>query len=108
MATKYLNITWDQLPTDSRRFARTLLAANSYNGILAFARGGLIRAAIIARKLNIRRVKTIAVESYKGPWAESRGLAHVLERPLLKEEGAGYLFIDDLVDTGETARLVRG
>lgn len=108
MATEYLTITWDQLQVDARRPARALLGAPSVKGILAIARGGLIPAAITARELNIRRVKTISVESYEGPRAGSRGVTHVLEQQLLEEEGASYLIIDDLVDTGETARIVRG
>lgn len=107
MATEYMTITWDQLQADARYLARALLGVPSVKGILAVARGGLIPAAIIARELNIRRVKTISVESYQGPRAESRGVVRVLEQPFLEEEGAGYLIIDDLVDTGETAHVVR-
>ncbi|UYH51665.1 xanthine phosphoribosyltransferase [Candidatus Kirkpatrickella diaphorinae] len=107
MATEYLTITWDQLHADARRLARTLLGAKSYRGILAIARGGLIPAAIMARELDIRRVQTILIESYTGLRAETRGTVKVLEQPPLDAGGAGYLIIDDLVDTGETARIVR-
>lgn len=101
MATQYLTITWDQLHTDARTLASALLGAPSVKGILAIARGGLIPAAIMARELDIRRVQTISVESYTGLRAKSRGNVHVLAQPPLDEGGAGYLIIDDLVDTGE-------
>jgi xanthine phosphoribosyltransferase len=96
-------VTWDQLQRDCRELARRLAALGTWTGIYAITRGGLVPAAIIARELDIHRIDTVCVESYD--W-QSRGEAKALKAP--QGDGAGWLVIDDLVDTGNTARLVRG
>ena len=75
-----------------------------WSRIVAVTRGGLVPAAIIARELEIRLVDTVCVSSYN---VRNQG-----ELCLLKEtnpEGAAedWLIVDDLVDTGKTARFVR-
>lgn len=107
MATEYLTITWDQLHADGRSLARYLVRRQSFKGIVAIARGGLIPAAIIARELNCRLVETISVESYTGARQEEQGKVTVLKHPASAGDGDGYLIVDDLVDTGDTARVVR-
>ena len=71
---------------------------------MAVTRGGLVPAAIVARELNCRLVETVCVESYD---EEVRGTPAVLKRPAAAGDGAGFVVIDDLVDHGGTARLVR-
>jgi xanthine phosphoribosyltransferase len=83
----YATVTWEQLHRDARSLAASLMGRR-FAGIVAVSRGGLIPAAIVARELEIRLVESISVISYAG-------------------DGAGFLVIDDLVDSGETARAVR-
>jgi adenine/guanine phosphoribosyltransferase-like PRPP-binding protein len=66
-------------------------------------RGGLVPAAIVARELDIRMVDTVCVRSY----GEDRlpGGVEVLKR--VAGDGENMLIVDDLVDTGVTARIVR-
>ena len=59
-------------------------------------------AAIIARKLNIRHVDTICIASYEGT---IQGEAALLKG--IEGDGEGILVVDDLVDTGVTAHLIR-
>ena len=104
MAQKYYTVSWDQLHRDSKALAWRLLEKGPWAGIVAITRGGLIPAAIIARELEIRLVDTVCVSSYN---VRNQG-----ELCLLKEtnpEGAAedWLIVDDLVDTGKTARFVR-
>jgi xanthine phosphoribosyltransferase len=72
-------------------------------------RGGLVPAALVARELDIRLVDTICVTSYDagaaGGAAKEQGSIKVLKG--VAGDGAGYLLIDDLVDTGRTAQAVR-
>lgn len=100
--TKHHPITWEQLQSDCRALCLRLLERGPYKGICAVTRGGLVPAAIIARELDIRRIETVCVTSYD--WQE-KGEPQVLSRP--EGDGEGWLVIDDLVDTGSTARLVR-
>lgn len=95
-------VTWDQLQRDCRTLAGRLLGKGPFAGIYAVTRGGLVPAAIIARELDIRRIDTVCVSSYD--W-QARGEISTLKRPA--GDGAGWLVVDDLVDTGRTARLLR-
>jgi xanthine phosphoribosyltransferase len=74
-----------------------------FKGIIAITRGGLVPAAIIARELDIHLVDTICISSYD--WKDKKGEADILKT--VEGNGEGYLLIDDLVDTGRTAQLVK-
>jgi len=96
-------VTWDQLHRDARALAWRLLDIDYFKGIIAITRGGLVPAAIIARELDIRLVETVCVSSYN--WQDRRGEVEVLKA--FDGDGEGWLLIDDLVDTGATAKTVR-
>ncbi len=104
MAPAYATVTWDQLHRDARTLAATLMPLTPFRGIVAIARGGLIPAAIVARELDCRLVESVAVLSYDD---EERGTPTLLKAPAAAGTGEGFLIVDDLVDTGGTARLVR-
>ncbi len=59
-------------------------------------------AAIVARELDIRLIDAISIASYDD---RTQGEAQVLKA--LSGNGEGWLVIDDLVDTGRTAEIVR-
>lgn len=96
-------ISWDQLHRDAKALAWRLLDHDFYQGIIAITRGGLVPAAIIARELDIRLVDTVCVSSYA--WQDRKGDVEVLKS--IDHDGSGWLIIDDLVDTGRTAEVVR-
>jgi xanthine phosphoribosyltransferase len=107
---KIFPVSWDQFHRDSRALAWRLSGAGPFNAIVCITRGGLVPAAVVARELGIRLIETICVASYTGT---SQG-----ELSILKEvapsiigsgggEGARVLIVDDLVDTGQTAKVVR-
>ena len=104
MAQHYYVVTWDQLHRDARALAWRLLAEGPFRGVVAITRGGLIPAAIIARELEIRVVETVSVVTYD---EEARGAPVVAKMPAAAGDGEGWLLIDDLVDTGTTAKVVR-
>ncbi len=103
----YATVTWDQLHRDARTLATTLMALPPFQGIVAITRGGLIPAAIVARELECRLVETVSVVSYAGEEGTQQAPV-VVKPPDAAGDGAGFLVIDDLVDTGVTAGLVRG
>ena len=109
MSQRYFPISWDELHRDARALAWRLMELGPFDRIAAITRGGLAPAAIIARELDIRLVDTICVVSYReieGEKAEERGDITILKG--LDGDGTGLLVIDDLVDSGETAKAVKG
>jgi len=101
--TKTYPISWEQLHRDSKALAWRLIDANYFKGIIAVTRGGLVPSAVIARELDIRLVDTVCVSSYD--WKDHSGEVEVLKK--FEDNGDGWLMIDDLVDTGKTAKTVR-
>jgi xanthine phosphoribosyltransferase len=108
---KAFPVSWDQFHRDARALTWRLSGDQKWQAIVCVTRGGLVPAAIVARELGIRMIETICVASYHD--YKEQGQLKVL-KPVSDEvlnigggEGAGVLVIDDLVDTGRTARLVR-
>jgi len=107
MAVKYYTVTWDQLHRDAKALAWRLVERGPWRGMVAITRGGLIPAAIIARELDCRLIETVSIVTYD---EEHRGHPSVVKPPAaaLESQGEGWLIVDDLVDTGTTAKVVRG
>jgi xanthine phosphoribosyltransferase len=96
-------ISWEQLHRDSKALSWRLHDMNKkWEGIIAITRGGLVPAAVIARELGIHYMDTVCITSYD--WKD-QGRATILKQ--IEHSGKGFLIIDDLVDTGSTARIVR-
>ncbi len=101
MSNKFV-ITWDNMQMYTRQLAAKLLPANQWKGIIAVSRGGLVPAAILARELNIRHVDTVCISSYDHD--------HQRDMRVIKRadgDGEGFIVVDDLVDTGGTAEVIR-
>ena len=101
-------VSWDQFHRDCRALAWRLSDLGPFSAMVTITRGGLVPAAIVARELTIRVIETISIASYHGE--QEQGQVEVLKdmRPDFKiDGGAGILVIDDLVDTGQTARVMR-
>ena len=96
-------ISWDQLHRDSKALAWRMLDLHYFKGIIAITRGGMVPAAVIARELDIHLVETICISSYD--WKDKKGEAEILKG--IDGDGEGWLLIDDLVDTGRTAKIVK-
>ncbi len=101
--TRNFPVTWDQLHRDAKALAWRLLDRKPVKGIIAITRGGLVPAAIIARELDVRLVDTVCVSSYDE--RNQKGALTVLKG--IDMDGDGWLLVDDLVDTGKTAQVVR-
>ena len=100
--TENFFVSWEELHRDTRILAERLLPAEQWSGAIAITRGGMIPAAIIARELNIRLIDTICIKTYD---YREQGESAILKHP--DTDGTGMLLIDDLVDTGKTARAVK-
>lgn len=107
MPSHFYIVGWEQLHRDAKALAWRLIDKAPFKGIVAVTRGGLIPAAIVARELECRLVESVSIVSYAADSAESRAAPVVTKPPAAAGDGEGFLIIDDLVDTGTTARVVR-
>jgi len=104
---KIYPVSWDQFHRDARALAWRLSEAGPFRALVCVTRGGMVPGAIVARELGLRVVETISVASYDD---HTQGAPQVLKGvlpELAAEGGVGILVVDDLVDTGATARIVR-
>ncbi len=107
---KAFPVSWDQFHRDARALAWRLTDAKEFRAIVCITRGGLVPAAIVARELGVRLIETVCIASYhdyqkQGGLEVIKGVSPgVLD---LGDDGAHVLVVDDLVDTGKTAKVVR-
>ena len=97
-------VSWEELHRDSRALAWRLLEKGPWQGLIAITRGGMVPATVVARELDIRLIDTVCISSYDD---RSQGKLNVLKRADGSGDGEGWLIVDDLVDTGVTAKAVR-
>jgi len=108
---KAFPISWDQFHRDARALVWRLSNSGPFKAIVCITRGGMFPAAVIARELGVRVIETVCVASYHD--YEHQGDMQVLKNisPQIIEicggEGEGVLIVDDLTDTGKTAKIVR-
>lgn len=95
-------LTWDTMHRDCRDLAVRLRDKGPFTAIVAVARGGLVPAAILSRELDIKLVETICISSYD---SKVQGELDMLKG--MDGDGDGWLVVDDLVDSGATAKAVR-
>jgi xanthine phosphoribosyltransferase len=109
-AQKAFPVSWDRFHQDARALTWRLSGHGNWSAIVCVTRGGLVPAAIIARELGVRLIESLCVASYHD--YQTQGGIQVLKGldPQLIEKAGGeerILIIDDLVDTGKTAKVVR-
>jgi xanthine phosphoribosyltransferase len=103
---KMFPVSWTELHRDARALAWRLADLGPFKGLVAVTRGGLVPAAIIARELNLRLIDTVCCSTYDR--MERGAKVEVLKGTAAEQDkGKGWLIVDDLVDTGVTARAVR-
>ncbi|MGL4675477.1 MAG: xanthine phosphoribosyltransferase [Wohlfahrtiimonas sp.] len=104
MSKKYL-VTWDMLQVHGKALSQHLIERQEWKGLIAVSRGGLVPAAIVARELNIRYVDTLCIASYHDH--KNQTDMQLVKECNVPHEGEGFVIIDDLVDSGNTAKLIR-
>lgn len=104
---KAFPVSWDQFHRDCRALAWRLNGM-SFETIVTITRGGLVPAAIVARELGVRVIETVCIVSY-GDFKQLESLSIVkdIADHIATSDPSRILVVDDLVDTGKTASLVR-
>lgn len=82
----------------------TKLPDQPWTGLVAITRGGLVPTANISHILKIRRIEALNIVSYTDD-KEQTQLQFLNEPPL--GDGAGWLFVDELTDTGTSFKLAK-
>ncbi|GAB1715703.1 MAG: Xanthine-guanine phosphoribosyltransferase [Nitrobacter sp.] len=107
---KAFPVSWDQFHRDCRALTWRLNEAGPFHAVVAITRGGLVPAAIVARELGVRVIDTVCIASYdhtnQSKLMVLKGISDATAQ-LGGGTGKGLLIVDDLVDTGATARVVR-
>lgn len=105
--SKRFLVSWDQFHRDSKALSwRLVEKRDEWKGIIAITRGGMIPAGIIARELDIKLIETIGISSYDDKSQREARIVKDINRDLVGD-GEGWMAIDDLVDTGNTAKIIR-
>ncbi len=106
---KAFPVSWDQFHRDARALAWRLASAGPFDAIVTITRGGLVPAAIVARELEVRMIETVCVASFHDykTQGELKVLKTIAAEVAKSGGGAKILVVDDLVDTGATAKVVR-
>ena len=108
---KYFPVSWEELHRNAKALAWKLHDLGAWKGLIAITRGGLVPAAIVARELNIRIIETVSVVGYdsddSAPSFAQQESAKVVKHAANVGDGEGWLIVDDLVDTGRTAEVLR-
>jgi xanthine phosphoribosyltransferase len=111
LAPKAFPVSWDQFHRDARALAWRLADKGPFEAMICITRGGLVPAAIVARELDIRLIESVCIASYHD--YKSQGDLLVLKdiagsvKAIGDGKGKGILVVDDLTDTGKTAKVVR-
>lgn len=106
---KYFPVSWEELHRNAKALAWRLLEIGPWKGVVAITRGGMVPAAIVARELDIRVIETVGVVGYHSD-DQNPGradAANVIKQAHNLGDGEGWLIVDDLVDTGRTAEILR-
>ncbi len=103
MSLKQFPITWEQMHRDAKILAHKIKDKFQFKTIVAITRGGLVPAAIIAKELEIDLIDTICLVKHKNQ-------ANLLVEQAIKtveNYDEGLLIVDDIINTGNTAKLIR-
>jgi xanthine phosphoribosyltransferase len=102
MKTDFIYLTWTDLYQDAKDLAAAIKKENNWDQIIAVSRGGLFPAAVIAKEIGVMHVDTVCISSYRN--YEKKEM-RIIKR--IDNDSDNILVIDDLVDTGETAEVIR-
>lgn len=109
-----IRLIWNDIENDTRVLATQLRTDNivgpDTKGFIALARGGLTVAQLLGYYLDMRRIETMTVVGYEDA---AKATPEKLTQRILGAPspdigtGAGWVVVDDLVDTGGSFRFLK-
>ncbi len=101
-----VHISWSRLEKLAAQLAHAVKASGfKPDYVIGIAMGGLIPLALVAERLNVKNVATVAAHSYDEK-TKKRGKLIISHVPNLSARGKKILLVDEIADTGETFRVV--
>ena len=105
---KAFPVSWEQFHRDARALTWRLSGVGPFEAVVAVTRGGMVPAAIVARELGVLVIETVCISSYDYGKQSNIKILKEVDKKLHEEDGGKrILIVDDLVDTGATAKAVR-
>ena len=106
---KMFTVSWQELHRDCKALAWKLVAGGPGRGLVGVTRGGVIPAGNVARGLDHMVIETNNITHKQGqPIGQASNILKPLAAGTSDTPGAPrWLIVDDLVDTGATAKIVR-
>ncbi len=106
---KHFPVSWEEMHRNAKALAWRLVDAGPWKGLIGVTRGGLVPAAVVARELDIRVIETISIVSYQADDSHpgQADQIEIVKYPNNVGDGDRWLVVDDLVDTGRTAAVLR-
>jgi xanthine phosphoribosyltransferase len=98
-----VSYSWKEVHEAARELSRSVPQVK-WKGIIAISRGGLFPASIVSRELGIRLVETVCIATYNDQDMQEE---ETVLKGLEGDSWAGWLILDDLVDSGKTAQVVK-
>lgn len=99
-------IHWDVIYADcDQLYQRIQASGRKIHTIVAITRGGMVPAGILSQMLGVKKIDTIGISSYEDARRGTLGLIKTLHPSTVVDEGC--LFVDELVDSGQTIRLIK-
>jgi len=99
---KHVFLSYHDIHTDCIELAKKIKKKYKPEKLILISRGGLIPGSIIANYLGIQDVDVIALKTY----ADRKRSKEIKVYKRIKSEKK-LVVIDDLVDSGETAKIVK-
>ena len=101
-------ISWDQFHQDTLQLCNKIKDINNIKGIVCITRGGLVPCAIVASKLNIRKIESVSIKSYKENLTLSDSFEILVEpKEAMQDLGKDWIVIDELIDSGQTLNYIK-
>lgn len=108
----YLTITWmgmDRYVSQMADEIERVRGKNAFDVVIGIARGGMIPACLLARKLNVPHIRCIEIKSYDDVTMKAfqEPVCTTPAMDLFAFSAVRCLVVDDILDTGRTITLVR-
>ena len=98
-------LSFEEWEVISNKLSDQLQGLQEWKGLIAVARGGLIPAWSISKKLKITNIKTINIQSYEN--CQQLDQLTLGTFPNIDNNGQGWLIVDDISDTGRTFKIIQ-
>jgi hypoxanthine phosphoribosyltransferase len=105
---KKTKLTWEDIEKLCTQLTDQIydkvLTTPKFNTIVTISKGGLIPARLIAETLDVQRIVTVGISSYKQEKQTKFDVYQTITDPLI---GQRVLIIDDIADSGKSLSYVK-